>query len=279
MKKKFFLAIGIVLLVTISLLTVTACSGGNESGGGNGGEDNTNAPQTATDGVLAYSLLPDRSGYSVTKLLDEGYSGAVNVPAKISDLPVKEVAKNAFCQTKITSITFSENLTTIGAYAFYACFDLETVNFPASLEEFAGTYETIDGYKDTKLYFMTFASCRSLTTVTFAPNCKLKEIPTRAFACSWLSSIKIPAAVEKIGDNAFTCIRAFPKPHIDSECPVFDGAEGFDGTFSVTFESGSRCRTVEDGAFSSTPLRSFTMPASVTELGDGIFNDCPYLQK
>ena len=67
---------------------------------------------------------------------------------------------------------------------FYKCSNLTYVSIPNTVQNMSTS---------------CFEFCKKLTTVSFASNSILKEIPTATFAsCSSLTSISIPDSVKKL---------------------------------------------------------------------------------
>lgn len=89
--------------------------------------------------------------------------------------------------SSISSLDISNQITSIGSYAFYNCLCLENVNVPNSVTSI-GTY--------------AFYKCQKLSSVTFGNS--LRNIKNAAFqGCKSLSSIIIPNSMDSIGSNVF----------------------------------------------------------------------------
>ena len=122
-----------------------------------------------------------------------------------------------------------------------------------------------------------FKGCRSLKTVTFEKGSELKTIgggyyfsdSYGAFSDCPITSIEIPASVETIGAAAFKGCRSLK---------------------TVTFEKGSKLRTIGGGyyfsdssdsysygAFSDCPITSIEIPASVETIEAAAFIGCSEL--
>ena len=109
-----------------------------------------------------------------------------------------------------------------------------------------------------------FFRCTALQTVTFEKGSKLKTIKNGSGwsgvfkSCTSLTSIEIPASVETIGYDAF---------------------QGCSSLKTVTFEKGSKLKTVETNVFFyCTSLTSIEIPASVEEIERYAFSGCTSLQ-
>lgn len=127
-----------------------------------------------------------------TKLVmygDKTSASDFTVPASVT-----EIGTYAFCQTKITSLSFESDSTlkTIGYNAFYGCSGLTQLKIPDSVT-------TIELY--------AFYSCSNLTSVKL-PN-GTTSLPYCSFgSCSKLESVIIPKTVTEISSGAFSSCSA-----------------------------------------------------------------------
>jgi len=108
-------------------------------------------PAAAGTAGLEFTLSRDGKEYSVAK--GTVTTGAVVIPASYNNLPVTEIAKNAFNGTQITAVTIPDSVKTISGYAFLDCASLTSVTIGKGV-----TY--IDAY--------AFRGCAKLTSVTFS---------------------------------------------------------------------------------------------------------------
>lgn len=140
----------------------------------------------------------------------------------------------------LSTITFGEDLTSIGKYAFAGCRLLRTVEIPDTV---------------TSLGKRAFGDCVSLDTVKIGSG--ISELPDYAFAgCVWLREITIPSTVKSVGNYAFyNCERLL---HLNIE----EGVE-----------------TIGDYAFrGNAMLTHVELPASVRSVGVRAFKDCTMLE-
>ena len=155
----------------------------------------------------------------------------------ISRVNLSVLPTEAFLEcTNIKSVILPNTLTAIGTQAFCLS-SLVSISIPASVE-------TIEGG--------AFFRCTALQTVTFEKGSKLKTIKNGSIwsgvfeSCTSLTTIEIPASVETIGYDAFF---------------------GCSSLKTVTFEKGSKLKTVETNVFIyCTSLTSIEIPASVEEI-------------
>ena len=160
-------------------------------------------------------------------------------------------------------ITFSGDLTKIGAHAFQQCTTLSTIQIPESVI-------TIDK--------AAFSACSNLIEVIL-PSA-LDKIDDYAFNfCTALKTIKIPANVSYIGESAFC------------QCPIEDVniPNNITTIKSCVFSNCSSLQSVvipngvveiENLAFNGCKmLKKITIPSNVKSIEDYAFRDCEKLQE
>ena len=145
-----------------------------------------------------------------------------------------------------TEYTIPNSVTTIGSYAFYGCTSLTSVTIPDIV---------------TTIGDAAFYGCESLTSVTIPDS--VTTIGDYAFAyCDSLTSVTIPDSVTTIGSGAF------------AGC---DSLKEFKGKFAA---DNGRCLIV-DGVLNSFAIgcgaTEYTIPNSVTMIGDSTFRSCDSL--
>lgn len=138
-------------------------------------------------------------------------------------------------RSEISNIIISNNVTDIGAYAFYDCDNLTQINIPNSV---------------TSIGDSAFVFCSNLYRIDI-PN-SVVSIGDGAFSASGLGIINIPNSVTSIGEGAF------------SGCKSLAG---------ITIPNGVTC--INKQTFSSCEsLLKVTIPDSVTKIGDMAFFNC-----
>jgi hypothetical protein len=191
---------GLVAFVAVVIIACSGGGGGSKSSGGGG------RPNPATD--FSYDLTEDGQG-----IIIKGYTGGagkVSLPSKIEDIPVTEIAKDAFNgetltinfsqgsngvgsekneRVGITSITIPNTVTKIGTTAF-ANTSITSIVIPDSVVD---------------LGYQVFWGCKNLTEIRLSDNITMLHSLGGSLSgrLESLKKVNLPAKLEKITDNAF----------------------------------------------------------------------------
>ena len=193
------------------------------------------ATEYCQSGFTYIELKRNGGEICITSVTD--LSKAQKIPSKIHDMPVTEIAEDAFenC-TSLESIEFPDSLAEIGASAFENCSNLKSIEFPDILMEIGER---------------AFALCNSLEQIKIPSN--ITEINSGLFFfCSSLEKVSLPDHIKKIRDYAFYgCIGL-------NEVKIID---------SVT--------EIDNYAFYGCTCLSFKeIPDSVRRIGEMAFDEC-----
>ena len=168
----------------------------------------------------------------------------------------------------IKRIVISEQVTSIGRFAFAHCYELKSVSIPDTVESigylaFRRCYELDKIVIPGSVSIMEgniFEDCDNLKSAgPIGGNYDIQfgwtdEIPSNAFYCSSIEHVVIPEGITIVGDNAF----------------------GFTEIESVQIPGS--VVVIGNGAFFDTNLRSIVLPNSVTTIGDHAFTSCTDLK-
>ena len=180
---------------------------------------------------------------------------------------LKEIGKQAFAMSGITSISLPMNLTGLAADAFYADTNLRTVRVAAGNKVFQIKNDALyNAGGDTLLYYP-------------AGKGGLYEVPGQtvtigdyAFAYTKCREVVFPETLEVFGKSSF-CNSYVTAAGIPKNVRTF-GKDMFRGSRleSVVFAADLKAEKLEDSMFSSCwNLKEVKIPENISELGEEVF--------
>ena len=193
--------------------------------------------------------------------------GKVVIPYSPNGFGGANIVSNVMLENNNTgALTFDQDVTSIGAYAFNNCTNLSIINIP-------------DGV--TSIGYGAFNNCSNLFGVNFTGNSKLTSIESATFqGCKNLSGIGIPWSVTSIGSFAF------------NQCSNLRFLSIPNGVTSIGEYAFCQCSNLSNVtlpaeltsvgryAFDScSSLTALSIPAGVTSIGDNAFVNCSQLTK
>ena len=181
---------------------------------------------------------------------------AIDLPASVIT-----IENNAFYNSALKNVSFSDALETIGNSAFSECRNLANVTLPQMLKSIGSQafyncnqLTRVDIPESvTTIGNSAFSSCDKLESVTLPSG--LKELAENLFRNTALKSVVIPLGVTTIGNGAFY---------------------GCASLSSVTIPTS--VQTIGNETFrNSSSLISISIPEGVTTIGDYTFDGCSLL--
>ncbi len=266
---KAFTAV-LIAVCTLAIVAGEGCSGASD---GDDSEEVMDSGYTLTYSYNDEAQTATVTGCTITAAESVDIVIPDTDPEKNYEITVIE--GDAFYNEGIGSVTFGNNLKTIGEYAF-AGSGIGTVEIPAGVSVGIGAFgmcqnltevilnagvDMSDGYTTTYLTGV-FASCENLESVEIKDG--VTKIPSFAFhGCTKLNEINFPATLTKIGDTAFveTAVTAVDVPGGVTEI----GDEAFAWCASLkTVRIGAGEKTIGQGCFQ----KCFSM--ETLEIGEGV---------
>ena len=192
----------------------------------------------------------------------------------------------------ITSITISDNVTSVDYAAFEGCSSLEYNEFDNAyyLGNDSNPYRVLVRASSTTIDSCTinsdtvmilpyaFEDCYNLTSVTI-PDSVTNIGENAFFGCSSLESMTIPDSITSIDDSAFEGCSSLESITIPDNVTSIGGS-AFSGCSSLTsITIPDSVTSIGGSAFSGcSSLASITIPDSVTSIGYRAFKDCSGLE-
>lgn len=217
------------------------------------------------------------------------YAFAFSSLEQIDLAQVAHIGDSAFAYASLENLTIPDGVTALGQYAFYRNENLAQLTIGRGLSKismyaFGGT---------TSLHTVTIPNTvfalegcafngSGLQRVIFEEISTLQFIGNNAFFDCNISEIDIPASVIQIGEGAFSGgMVGNPLVRVgfaENNALQTIGRSAFANCRlleSIQLPAG--LRTIGSFAFQYSGLTQITVPASVTELGDGVFANCAAL--
>jgi hypothetical protein len=232
-----------------------------------------------------FAFTTNNGAITITKYTGSGVD--VTIPDTTNGYPVISIGDATFNNcTRLTSVTIGTNVTSIGEGVFIACYSLNAITVATNNPVFssvagvlydksqttiiqcpgaeAGNYTIREGV--TNIGNDAFSFCSRLTSVTAGNN--VSSIGNSAFACSTsLTNVAIGTNVISIGDGAFNACNSLTAITVAANNPAYSSVDG------VLFNK-SQTTLIE---YPGGKTGSYTVPSSVTSIGDDAFMDCPNL--
>ena len=215
----------------------------------------------------------------VTRIEDCAFYDCVNMTSAVIPQSVTSIGSDAFGDCELSSVTFGNNLTSIGRGAF-SHNPLTTITIPGSV-----TFIGESAFGGCKLESVVLSegvqeiwqdAFRDLQIISVSLPSTLKTIQTRAFyQCQYLREINFPDGLTMIGDFAFWKCSGLREITLPESIRTI-GLQAFElcgNLKKVSLPEG--LETIAPYAFQRCgKLESIAIPDSVTSLGDYAFCEC-----
>lgn len=203
--------------------------------------DSSNTVYSSFDGVLYNQDMKKLIAYPT------GKHGGFTVPSSVTN--IDEFAFED-CSA-LSSVTIGNGVTSIGEYAFSGCTGLTSITIPGSV---------------TSIGEGAFGDCNSLLSMTIGNG--VTSIGESAFwGCTGLTSITIPNSVASIGEGAFFGNTGLTSINVDAGNPNYSSQDG-------VFYNKTKTTLIQ---YPAGNTGGFTIPSSVTSIGNWAFSYCPGL--
>ena len=187
--------------------------------------------------------------------------------------------------SQVKEYVLGESVTSVGQYAFAACYGLTTMTIGNHVETIGeGAFcsnssltSLIIGSSVINIGDIAFEGCYGLTSITI-PN-SVTTIGDKAFSqCFNLTSLTIPNSVTTIGNEAFAKCSEIASVNIGNSVTTIGDYAFFLCSSITSVTIPSSVTSIGEGAFRDCiNLTSFTIPSSVKSIGECVLAWCPSL--
>lgn len=212
-------------------------------------------PEYVPDSLINVNVTSD------DEISDYAFSECAKIKTVTLPNTLKSIGANAFADcTALSGIVIPDTVSEIGDKAFYKCSALTSVKLPEN-----------DGF--TSIHQYTFAYCSGINTLTIPKS--VKEIGACAIArCTSLESIVIESPLlDRIGQQAFDGCNYLTT--LDLAVKVIEKG-AFQNCIALTdVKLGEGSLKISSYVFNGcSGIVNFSMPKSVTEIGEFAFYAC-----
>ena len=288
--KKRILSILLAALLVVSLMPTVAFAADKGLGNGLGEGNAWDISASGDQSVLAWL---EKTSETPTYILHIDGTGAMKSFSRSNN----NLWYNY--REKIESVIISNDITSIGDFAFYECSSLLNVIIPEKVTSIG----TRSFYGCSKLTNVTipsnvttigqgaFSECSTLTGVTFTSPSSIKTINSSAFEnCVALTSLTIPESVTKIYDAVFSGCNALTEIAVEANNKNYLSEDGIlfskDNKKLICYPANKTggsyiipdtVTSINNYAFSHSNLNSVTLPKNLTYMGSYVFCECTNL--
>ena len=237
----------------------------------------------------------DKSNWENGVLYVDNYLLAINSDfLNVTEYEVKEgtiaIANNAFLNNakNLTKITLPEGLKLIGEKAFSSLYKLESVNIPSSVDTIGynafastGISSNSTNWSDNGLYIDGWLVNVQNTkisefevkegTIGVSNGNDVSFIPSRARK---ITKLILPASLRYIGKNSFKQLTLIKEISLGGSLEfIKEGAFAVCSSLEkVNLDECTNLALIGDQAFSQAKISEITIPESVLEMGELVFN-------
>ncbi len=237
----------------------------------------------------------DKSNWENGVLYVDNYLLAINSDfLNLSEYEVKEgtiaIAINAFLNNaqNLTKITLPEGLKLIGDKAFSSLYKLESINIPSSVDTIGynafastGIFNNSTNWSDNGLYIDGWLVNVQNTkisefevkegTIGVSNGSDVSFIPSRARK---ITKLTLPSTLRYIGKNSFKQLTLIKEISLGGSLEfIKEGAFAVCSSLEkVNLDECTNLALIGDQAFSQAKISEITIPESVLEMGELVFN-------
>lgn len=220
--------------------------------------------------------------------ISANYIGGTNAVADCNTsttLTFSEIRNLGEGYTAMTSAVVGDCTTTVDSYAFNGddfrrCKNLSSITFSDSVTSIGRRAFTGNGLREvscgsglTSIGEYAFAGNYNLSALTI-PN--VTTIEEGAFqSCSGLTSLVLPDTLTTIGSNCFYNCKSLTNVHLSNNLTTIGGQSFYGNTSLTSINIPNSVATIGMGAFAGChAMTALTIGSGITSIGDSAFNVC-----
>jgi len=225
----------------------------------------TGVAETKEDLVIPETL----DGANVVGIGDNAFANSGLVSLTLPDT-VTRIGKSAFAGSTLASLTLPDSVVAIGDRAFQNCAYLTEMDLPDTLSSLG------EG---------AFDGCRQLKSISLPTS--LETLPAHALAhCLNLKELAIPAGMTELDLSALTGCTRLTAIHVDESNAAWKSIDGvlFNksgatlylyplGKSDADYAIPEGVTSIASGGMRGCRIINLTIPASISEITDGMLND------
>ena len=204
-------------------------------------------------------LYVEKNGEITITGLQEGTAEtAIEIPETIDNMPVTEIAEQAFLESPITAVKIGKNIREIGELAFGVCKKLSSVTWNQKCDVIPSD---------------CFAECSNLTQFDFS---NVKKIGLYAFYKSGLQEVYLTEKIEILDKGTFSGCSKLQSVTWHCQCDVIP-ADCFFGCSNLMQFDFLGVKKVRERAFSKSGLKEVCLPENIEVVSGWAFFECKKL--
>jgi len=211
-----------------------------------------------------FTVKKSADGKSITITKYKGSATAVNIPAKIQNLPVTEIGNKAFYLSEMTSVTIPNTVTSIKA-AFIVCAYLTSVTFQGTIPVKNFDDDAFDLLGDIRDKFYATDKNNGTPGTYTRPDYNSKTWTRGGAAAAAPTAAGTPGLEFKLTSDK-------------KGYSVSEGTIGNEDVVIPATYNNLPVTIVPMLAFKNPMIPSVTIPASVTDIGKSAFYNCTMLK-